>query len=125
MKRNWTIGLMVAGAVVLATAGMGLLMEARGQQRSAGITYEYAWLYLPDTGPAVLAQAERQISISNPSERLSTSVETIRQGQYSYRLEFRTVRDDHAAALDIAGQEGFLAIAVVPYKEGVKVLLRR
>jgi hypothetical protein len=125
MKRPWTFWLTLSGLGVLLVVGASLALEARGQQQPTRAQWEYAWMFLPAQGPPVFSRAEREVTVLPSSELLSGAVESVQQGPRGYRLKVRSVRDDAAAALDIAGQDGWNAIAVVPYHDGLKVLLKR
>jgi len=114
---------MVLG-ILLVIGGL-LILEARAQGPPSSLRWEYAWMLLPAQGPPVFTRAEREVTILPSSELLSGAVESIEQGSRGYKIKVRSVRDDTAAALDIAGLDGWDAVAVVPYHDGLKVLLKR
>lgn len=125
MKQTRIFWLVLLVAGILVVGGGWLVLEARAQGRYTGPRWEYAWVYLPEEGQPVFSRAEREVTIGPSSERLSGGVDSIQQGMRSYKLQTRSIRDDAAAALDIAGQEGWEAVGVVEYEDGLKVLLKR
>ena len=98
---------------------------AQARPEPGGVRFEYAWVYLPAEGQPVFSQAEREVTILPSSESLSGAVSSVQQGMRNYKLQTRSVRDDSAAALDIAGRDGWEAVSALAYGKGVKVLLKR
>jgi hypothetical protein len=125
MKRTKTLALALMVLGILLVVGGLAILQARAQGTQSSARWEYAWMLLPASGPPVFSRAEREVTILPSVERLSGALESVELGQRSYRIQTRSVRDDAAAALDIAGQDGWEAVAVVPYHDGLKVLLKR
>lgn len=120
-----TYWLIVLGLSILTAGTASYLSTAQARTASEGSRWEYAWMYLPAEGSPVFSQAEREVTVFPSSESLSGAVDSIQQGPRHYKLQTRSVRDDSAAALDIAGQDGWEAVSAVPYRGGIRVLLRR
>ena len=125
MKPTWKLLSLVLVLALLVACGAPLVLEARAQGQRIAFRWEYAWVYLPTDGAPVFTRAERAVTVLPSSERLSGAVDSVRQGLRKYKIQVRSKRDDSAAALDIAGQEGWEAVSVVPYRAGLKVLLKR
>jgi hypothetical protein len=125
MKPTWKLLSIVLVLLVLSVGGTSLILEAQAQGRQSGSRWEYAWVHLPANGAPVFTRAEREITVLPSSELLSGAVDSVQQGLRSYKIQVRSARDDSAAALDIAGQDGWEAINVVAYRDGLKVLLKR
>ncbi len=112
-------------AALIAVGALVVLEAAAQTPRPESVRWEYAWVYVPAEGAPVFTTAERELTILPSSEPLSGAVDSVQQGLRKYKVQSRSVRDDGAGALDIAGSEGWEAVGLVAYRSGVKVLLRR
>lgn len=121
-QMHWFVVLVVVSVAINARC---FLVPTQAKTDQPKAQFEYAWMYLPNEGLPILKQTESQTKILPSNDRGSGLTKNMTKGLAGYRLQTSSVRNDAAGALDIAGQNGWEAVSVIPNEKGMNVLLKR